>query len=227
MFGDELRAKVDRAILLEQEIKEKKKQLESLKAELQTEALAVMENRNLKWKQLGGEKGVCSVAYKEELEIDSLSKLAELCGDLAESKITVKQTVTYEVDSNFKRALIALYKGDYREVNLPDLLENMGLLANQVKLAMKRLKGDYIKDKALLESFGKSGSLEEELDPIHDQRNFELVSRYFDVSRIDEDFLRQLRLAISVEDGLSIGFNALGGIADEQAADEENAAAAS
>ena len=227
MFEDDVKAKVDQAILLEQEIKEKKKQLESLKADLQTEALAVMENRNLKWKQLNGKCGICNVAYKEKLEIDSLSKLEELCGDLVENKVTMKQAVTYEVDSNFKRALIALYKGDYREVDLQELLENMGLLANQVKLAMKRLKGDYIKDKALLESLGITGDLEEELDAIHDQRNFELVSRYFDVSQIDEDFLRRLRLAISVEDGLSIGFDALGEVDNEQATDEEKQAVAS
>lgn len=227
MYKDDVKVKVDQAILLEQEIKEKKKQLEGIKAELQTEALAFMENRNLKWKQLGGNKGVCNVAYKEKLEIDSLSKLEELCGDLAESKVAAKRTVTYEVDGTFKKALIALYKGDYRQVDLQGLLENMGLLANQVKLAMKRLKGDYIKDKALLESFGKSGNLEEELDAIHDQKNFELVSRYFDVSQIDEVFLTKLRLAISVEDGLSIGFDALGEGGNEQAADEEKQAAAS
>lgn len=223
----EAMAKVDQAIYLEQEIKEKKKQLEGLKAELQVEALTYMENRNLKWKQLSGASGICNVAYKEKLEIDSWNRLVEICGDLAESKITVKKAVTYEVDSTFKRALIALYKGDYREVDLQKLLEDMGLLANQVKLAMKKLKGDYLKDKALLESFGKSGDLEEELDAIHDQRNFELVSRYFDVKAIDEEFLAKLRLAISVEDGLSIGFDALEVAGNEQAADEENAAVAS
>ena len=224
---NEIESKVDRALQLEQEIKEKKKQLDGLKADLQAEALAYMDNRNLKWKQLFGRAGMCNVAYKEKMEIDSLEMLQSICGDLAESKVSRKIEVKYDIDEGFKKALIALYKGDYRQVDLKQLLEGMGLLANQVKLALKRLKGDYLKDKALLESFGVCGDLEEELDAIHDQRNYELVSRYFDQAAIDETFVKKLRLAVNVEDGISIGLIMTEGIGNEQTADEKDAAAAS
>jgi len=201
--------KVDRAIMLESEIKSSKKELDTIKAELQAEALNTMTNRNLKWKQLNGSNGVCSVAYKEKFEIDNLEVLQELCGALTECKVAKKIDVKYDVEDSFKKALIALYKKDYRPVDLPNLLKEMGLSDQQIKLALKKLKGDYIKDKALLESFGASGELEEELDAIHDQKNYELVSRYFDAEIITEGFLRKLKLAIYVEDGLAIGLTAI------------------
>lgn len=217
MFPDEVIEKVDRALALENDIKSKKKELDSIKAELQAEALAFMTNKNLKWKQLNGNYGICNVAYKEKFEVDNADILADICGAMAESKITKKIDVKYDVDDSFKRALIALYKGDYREVDLPKMFENMGLLANQIKLALKKLKGDYIKDKALLENLGVSGEIEEELDAIHDQKNFELVSRYFDIDAIDDNFLKKLKLAINVEDGVAIGLTAIkeSGGADE------------
>lgn len=204
---------VDEAIALDREIKEKKRALDGLKAKLQSEALTVMENRNLRWQQFFGESGYCNVAYKEKLEVDSLAKLNELCGDLAESKVTAQTVVKYEVEDSLKRALIALYKGDYREVDLAELLRGLGLDDKQVKVALKKLKGDYLKDKAVLASFGVTGDLEEELDAIHDQRNFELVSRYFDIAAIDENFVKKLRLAVNVEETLALGLT--GGVADE------------
>ena len=85
----------------------------------------------------------------------------------------------------------------------------MGLMGHQEKLALKKKKGDYIKDKDLLESLGVSGELEEELDAIHDQKNYELVSRYFDLNTIEEEFFKKLKLAIHVEDGLAIGLTAV------------------
>ena len=209
----ETRVLVDEAIALDREIKEKKRALDGLKAKLQSEALTVMENRNLRYQQFFGEKGYCNVAYKEKLEVDSLAKLEELCGDLVAGKVKATTEVKYEVEDAFKRALIALYKGDWREVNLVDLLSGLGLDAGQMKVALKKLKGDYLKDKAVLASFGVTGDLEEELDAIHDQKNYELIGRFFDISAIDTDFVKKLRLAVNVEETLALGLT--GGVADE------------
>ena len=98
-------------------------------------------------------------------------------------------------------------------MDLAELLRGLGLDDKQVKVALKKLKGDYLKDKQVLASFGITGDLEEELDAIHDQRNFELVSRYFDIAAIDENFVKKLRLAVNVEETLALGLT--GGVADE------------
>lgn len=199
--------KVDQAIGLDRELKEKKKVLDGLKAELQAEALYIMENRNIKWQQIAGSAGFCNVGYKEKFEIDSFALLEELFDDLALSKVVIKQEVKYEVADDFKKALIALYKADYKQHDLPDLLSQMGMEDKKIKAAVKKLKGDYLKDKAVLESMGITGDLEEELDAIHEQKNHELVSRFFEADKVD---MAKLKRAIYVEDGLSIGLEAIG-----------------
>lgn len=204
-----IREKIDQAIRLEAEVKSKKKLLEEVKAELQGEFYADMLNKNVKWKQEAAETGLCNVAVKNKLEVDNLAMLQELLGSVVEGKITTKASIDYEVETNFKKALIALYQGDYARGDVGALLVQMGLTDKQIKVAMKKLSGDYSRDQQLLQGFGITGALEEELDLIHGQKNYELVSRYFDLDAIDEAFLKKLKLALSVEDSLSIGFVAL------------------
>ena len=206
-----LQNKIDQAIELELEVKNKKKQLEEVKAELQSELYADMMNKNKKWIQAAGSKGLCNVSVKNKLEVDNAGLLQELLGSVTDGKLTRKESVDYEVETNFKKALIALYQGDYAKGDIPALLLSLGLDDKQIKVAVKKLSGDYAKDQALLAGFGLIGALEEELDLIHNQKNYELVNRYFDVDAIDEAFLKKLKLALSVEDTLAIGFVAIEG----------------
>lgn len=206
-----LQNKIDQAIELEAEVKNKKKQLEEVKAELQSELYADMLNKNKKWMQAAGGKGLCNVSVKNKLEVDNAGLLQELLGSVTDGKLTRKESVDYEVETNFKKALIALYQGDYEKGDIPALLSGMGLDDKQIKVAVKKLSGDYAKDQALLAGFGVMGALEEELDLIHNQKNYELVNRYFDIDAIDEEFLKKLKLALSVEDTLAIGFVAIEG----------------
>lgn len=203
--------KIDQAIALEVSLKEMKKRLETVKAELESELYADMLNKNLKWMQESAATGLCNVTLKDKLEVDSMEQLTQLLGDVAESKVTRKESVDYEVESNFKKALIALYKGEYAPGDILAMLQQLGLDEKQIKLAQKKLSGDYTKDQKLLHSFGLSGALEEELDLIHNQKNYELVCRYFDLEQVDEGFLKRLRLAVSVEESISIGLVALEG----------------
>lgn len=199
-----LQEKIDKAIQLDMELKEKKKELDSIKADLQSIALEDMENKNLKWKQLFGSLGSCDVCYKENFDIDNYGLLKELLGVLVDGKVTKKVKVDFEVDTNFKKALIALYKGNFKKHDIYALLINMGLDDKKAKTALKKLRGDYLKDKELLESMGVAGNLEEELDAIKEAKNYDLVTRYFDLNIID---LEKLRKAIWVEDRLSIGLS--------------------
>lgn len=201
--------RIDQAIALEAEVKSRKKQLEEVKAELQSELYTDMLNKNKKWMQAAGGKGLCNLSVKNKLEVDNAELLRELLGSVTDGKLTRRESVDYEVETNFKKALIALYQGDYAKGDIPALLTQLGLDDKQIKVAVKKLSGDYAKDQALLAGFGVTGALEEELDLIHGQKNYELVSRYFDTDVIDEAFLKKLKLALSVEDTLAIGFTAL------------------
>lgn len=201
--------KIDQAIVLESKIKEDKKQLEALKAELQSELYADMINKNTKFVQEASSLGLCNVAVKHKMEVDNPELLYELFGSILDGKMTKKEHVDYEVDSNLKKAFIALYQQDYAKGDIESLLIQLGLSDKERKVAMKKLSGDYAKDLALLQSFGVQGELEEELDLIHGQKNYEAISRYLDAAKLDDTFLQKLKLAIYVEESLSIGLVAV------------------
>lgn len=202
MNKDIIVAKIDLAIKLDKELKAKKKELDNIKAELQSVALADMENKNLKYKQLFGDNGSCDVWYREKFEVDSFELLKTVSGDIAEGKIAKKEEIKYEVESNFKKALIALYKGEYKNNDIEEILSGLGLDDKSRKVVVKKLKGDYIKDKKLLESLGIDKDIEEELDAIREAKNYELITRYFEVDKLD---IENLKKAIWVEDSLSLG----------------------
>ena len=192
---------IDKAIRLDKEIKEKKKELDEAKAMLQAEGLSEMENKNLKYLQIFGDGGSCDLSYKQKLEIENINVLKELFGNILDSKVTKREEVKYEVESKFKSALISLYLRDYKEHDIDIILASLGLDDNKRKLAIKKLKGDYIADKKLLESLG------EELDIIREHKNYENISRYIDTKNIDDDFIEKLKKAIFVEDNLSLGLS--------------------
>lgn len=200
---------VDKCIRLDKEIKMKKKELDEAKAMIQADGLSEMENKNIKFYQIFSENGSCDMMYKQKLEIENIKLLDELFENILDSKVTRKEEIKYEVESKFKSALIALYMGDYKEHDIDNILSGLGLNDNARKLAMKKLKGDYISDKKLLESLGAidEDGLEEELDAIRENKNYETISRYVDIDSIDNDFMEKLKRAVFVEDTLSLGLS--------------------
>lgn len=200
---------VDKCIRLDKEIKMKKKELDEAKAMIQADGLSEMENKNIKFYQIFSENGSCDMMYKQKLEIENIKLLDELFENILDSKVTRKEEIKYEVESKFKSALISLYLGDYKEHDIDIILASLGLDDNKRKLAMKKLKGDYIADKKLLESLGAidNDGLEEELDIIREHKNYENISRYIDLKNIDDNFTEKLKKAIFVEDNLSLGLS--------------------
>jgi len=197
-----IRTKVDMAIKLDKELKEKKKELDGIKAELQAAALVEMENKNLKYKQIFGSMGSCDVMYKEKFEIDNYPLLRELLGEILDTKVVKKEEIKFDIDSRFKEALIALVKGEYAPYSIVEMLKGFGLDDKKAKMVERKLKGNYIRDKQVLESVGLTGDLEEELDAIREAKNLELINRYFDTREIS---LKKLWKAIYLEESLSIG----------------------
>ncbi|MEC1178515.1 ABC transporter permease [Metasolibacillus meyeri] len=203
---DELVALVDEAIELDRRTKVDKKRLDEIKAQLTTHATAEMDNKNLKYYQIFGYNGRFNVAWKEKFEIDRYSVLQSTLGDLAEGKIAKKEDIKYDVEAKFKAALIALYKDDYVNAIPPShILQGLGLTDAQIRAASKKLKGDYISDKKLLESLGVTGEIEEELDVIRQYKNWEAVNRFF--GDLSEEQLTEIKRAIFVEDSIAVGLD--------------------
>ncbi len=195
---------------LDSQIKALTKTKKALEAELQSEMLSEIENKNLKYLEYTNTHGTATLAYKNKLEVDDRGLLIELFGDMARSKVKVEMKEDVKVTSKqFGKALIALYKGDYKEHNLELLLHGLGLEDIQIKTALKKLKGEYLADKELLNSFGCHGDeLEEELDIIKEHKDWELVKRFFGSDTVDMD---KLKRAIFVEESLAFGtkFNSI------------------
>lgn len=201
----DLDKKLERVHQIEKSISSLKKEKDEITAEFQAYGLRQLENKNIKYLELSGGEGSCNIGYKEKLTIDNFERLKTVCGSIIDSKakITMEPKVEF-TDKKFQAALIALYKGEYKEHDLPGLLRGLGLDESEIKLSLKKLKGDYFKDKALLESFGANDDdLEEELDMIKEHLNYELVSRYFDLENIN---IEDIRKAIFVEDSLAVGY---------------------
>ncbi|MED4377955.1 ABC transporter permease [Schinkia azotoformans] len=202
-----MKSLVDEAIDIDRRMKSDKKRLDEIKAQLTATAFDEMENKNLKYIQYYGKNGTFNVVYKEKFEIDRFSILKDVLGDLVDGKVSKKESeVKYEVESKFKAALIALYKGDFdKNISIDSVLQELGVDASTLKAVKKKLKGDYIKDKELLESIGLTDDLEEELDAIRMYKNYELVNRFFGDLSVDQ--IEQIRKAIFVEDNISVGFD--------------------
>lgn len=196
--------KVSRAIEIDRQMKENKKELDAIKSELQAEALQIMENKNLKFVEYFATDGSCAVAYKEKFEVDNLPELCKTVGEVIEGKIKKEEIVKITVDDKFKKALIALYRGEFKQHDIIQILKDLYLGDKEIKVAIKKLKGEYLKDKELLESLGAKSDLEEELDAIREQKNYELIERFFKLDELDLD---RLKKTISVEETLSIGLN--------------------
>lgn len=196
--------KVSKAIEIDKQMKENKKELDAIKAELQAAALQEMDNKNLKYVEYFGTDGSCAIAYKEKFEVDNLPELQAAVGEVIDGKYKKEESIKITVDNKFKEALIALYKGEYKQHDIVQILKDLYLDDKQIKVALKKLKGDYVKDKELLESLGIKTNIEEELDAIREQKNYELVVKFFDLEKID---IEKVKKTISVEDNLSVGLN--------------------
>lgn len=200
----DLAEKIDRAIELEKALRDQKKELDGLKAELQTAAMTEFENKNIKYLQIFGSQGSCEAVYRQKFEIDNFNKLVSVIGDLVKDKVKRKEEVKFEVEPRFKKALIALVKRDYARHDLDELLAGMGLDAKQIKVAKKKLKGDYQSDRDVLATLGVTGEREEELDAIREAKNMELVERFFDPAAVNTD---ELQKCIFIDESLGIGLS--------------------
>lgn len=205
--AEEIKERVDKYIELDKAEKENKREKEKIKAALQAEGLAELENKNIKQIDYFGARGTCTVGYKEKLEIDNYKLLSDLINSMVDLDEQVKREESVKITPNdkFKEALIILYKKDYEQHDIEEILKGLDLQDKQINVALKKLKGEYVKDRALLEKFGIDGEgLEEELDAIREQKNYEIVEKYF--KEIDEKKIEDIKRALTLEESLSIGF---------------------
>ncbi|MDO4720456.1 MAG: hypothetical protein Q4A78_07315 [Peptostreptococcaceae bacterium] len=197
---------ITRAKEIEEQMKQLKKENDRIKAQFEAEGQEILSNKNISYFSFETPAGSCHVSLKNKLSVDSAKALEETLGSIVAEKMTVTMEPKYDFkDSKFKSALIALYKEDFEKGSIEEILTQLGITGKEQQAVLKKLKGDYWKDKALLEQYqAQDDDLEEELDAIRRYLNYALIARYVDVDTVP---IEQLKKAIFVEETAGIGFD--------------------
>ena len=209
MTNEEL---IGACVTLDREQKKSRAMLNGYKAELQARGLALMEDHNVKYVKFYGGEGSAAITDSMSLDILNPDKLKELVGEgVYNMKVKEDTKTTYKYDSKFEKALKAIFTGDYTfETTLEEFLEEMSIKpdAKQKKLLMKKLKGEFEKDKETLISVlvpegQEAPDFDVELWYIYRIKNGELIRAFLPEEMLDST-IESIRKSILVETKTSI-----------------------
>lgn len=209
MTNEEL---IGACVTLDREQKKSRAMLNGYKAELQARGLALMEDHNVKYVKFYGGEGSAAITDSMSLDILNPDKLKELVGEgVYNMKVKEETKTTYKYDSKFEKALKAIFTGDYTfETTLEEFLEEMSIKpdAKQKKLLMKKLKGEFEKDKETLNSVlvpegQEAPDFDVELWYIYRIKNGELIRAFLPEEMLDST-IESIRKSILVETKTSI-----------------------
>lgn len=200
---------INACVQLDRGQKEGRAVLNRYKAELQARGLALMEDHNVKYVKFYGTEGSAAIMDSMSLDILNPDKLKALVGGVYDMKVKEETKLSYKCDGKFERALKAIFTGDYIFEELGDFLDEMSIKPDekQKKLLLKKLKGDFEKDKETLLSVlapkGEEPDLDIELWYIYRIKNGELI-RAFLPEEMLEKTIEDIRKCILVETKTSI-----------------------
>ncbi len=203
---------ISTCVWLDREQKKSRAMMNSCKAELQARGIAEMEDHNVRYVKYYGEAGSVAIVDSMSLDILNPDKLRKIVGDgVWDSKVKVNTEVKYKYDAKFERMLKAIFTGDYTfEMTLEEVLDEMSIKPDdkQKKLLLKKLKGEFDKDKELLISVlvpeGQDPpDFDVELWYIYRIKNAELIKAFLPDEFLDAT-LEGIRKSILVESKTSI-----------------------
>ena len=200
---------------LDKQGKENRVLTNAYKAELQARGIRVMDDHNVKFVKFYGDAGSAAIMDSMSLDILNPDKLKELIGDgVWKSKVKETTETKYKYDSKLEKMLKAIFTGDYTfEMTLEEFLDQMSIKPDdkQKKLLLKKLKGEFEKDKETLTSVLLGGKTDEEqtsdfdveLWYIYRIKNAELIQAFLPEELIDNT-INEIRKCILVETKTSI-----------------------
>lgn len=198
-------------VWLDREQKRGRAILNSYKAELQARGLREMEDHNVKYVKYYGDGGSAAIMDSMSLDILNPDKLKELVGGgVYNMKVKEDVKTTYKFDNKFEKAIKAIFTGDYTfETSLEEFLDEMHIKPDekQKKLLLKKLKGEFEKDKETLNSVlapeGEILDFDVELWYIYRIKNGELIRAFLPEEMLDST-IEAIRKCIMVETKTSI-----------------------
>lgn len=185
---------IEYAAAKDRKIKDTTAELDLLKAELQRRAEKDLEERNIKFTEFFGvTNSYVNVSYSQKMDVLNMQRVKELLGTgLVEEKVSLKPAdVKYEYDKKFRQALIAVVTGDYdNEFSIEQIVDTAGwpMDTKQRSLILKKLKGEYVKDREMLKKILglEELSADEELYYIYKIKNWELIRAFFPLENFAE-----------------------------------------
>lgn len=215
---DELKAMdsgrlADLVLLLKQEQEETKQEIDAAIAELQIRAEQITSDRNIKYTEFHGSRGCCSVTTAQSFEVLNLPRLRELLGqELVDQKIAVETVEKQKPDAKFKEALTAVFLNEYNtEYTIPEIVREIAstysLDSAAEQLLIKKLKGDYKKDRKVLVDilgiFDEQFDLDEELYYIYQIKKYELIKAFLNEEQLPA-LTEQLKKCMIVEETVKV-----------------------
>ena len=202
---------VDTLIELDQRRIRTNRSMDMYKAELQARGLSIMDDRNKQYIRFFGGEGSVSVTDKHKLDITNPDRLQKWLPEGVYKKNVSETTETkYKLNADFESMLKAVAMDDYTfEMTMDEVLDQLHLLpdAKQRALLLKKLKGDFDKDRKTLNAvFKVEENWEEELYYIHRIKQAELIQKYLPDELIDVT-MTELKKCIMVDTSLSIGLD--------------------
>lgn len=210
-----IRQLIGACVWLDREQKKSRAILNSYKAELQARGLREMEDHNVKYVKFYGDGGTAAITDSMALDILNPERLRKLVGSgVWDAKVTATTETKYKHNPKFERMLKAIFTGDYTfEETLEGFLDRMSIKPDQQekKLLMKKLKGEFEKDKETLISVlvpeGETApDFDVELWYIYRIKNGELIRAFLP----EEDFentVEAIRKSIFVETKTAIAID--------------------
>lgn len=188
------------------------KEINKYKAELMKRGIAVLDDTNTKFIKFFGDNGSCSVTDAEKLVVIDDGRLKKLLPEgIYDKFVTITQKFDYKYDSKFEQAMKAIFNGEYTfEMSLEEFLdtaETIKLDAKQKKVLLKKLKGDYEKDKETLESVLGDGDYDVELYYINRIKNAELIKRFLPDECLDIQ-MEEIKKCMIVESSTKVTIEA-------------------
>lgn len=198
---------IDELVELKKQEKILKNKINTASSKIQEKGIEIFEDKNIKTTEIfGNENSSALVTYSQKLEILNFQALEKVLGrELIEEKIERKHEIKYDLDSKFKEAIIILYTGDYiSNLDLDEFIKNEfpELDNTQQNLLLKKLKGDYKKDKELLNKYVDRKDLDVELHFINKIKNYEKVKVFFDVN--DEEVKKAINTYVSLDENIKL-----------------------
>ncbi len=207
-------ALVSEAVRLDQEQKRCKMELDAVKAEIQARGLRVIEDRNIRYVKYHSPDGSAAVADTQSLDILNVDKLKELISEgVWKQNVTETTKTDYKYKPVLERVLKAVFTGDYTfEYSLEEFIDgNLPVKPDerQKKLLLKKLKGDYAKDRDTLisvfgyENDGTAPDFDVELWYIYKIKNGELIRSVLPEEFLDQT-IRDIKKCLMVDSKTSI-----------------------